>query len=355
MKNAFNQTKLNKKGRIIMKNHWEILIVLIVVFLGSCATPNEPIVSSDDQKLEIEMHYQTVGYARDFYLADENIFIAEDQGGISIFDHSGNFVYRSNDVVQKAKFIQVTEEDTVIHVYGSLNNSSPKFINYKYANLDSLADFFSITGNTDDTEDLLIKKTGEKRYIFYWTNNLNFKYAELYYNVEFSYWTIQYLDNNLFNFPTTLRRFDMFENMFFIAAEQVGVCILQMDDFVIDIKAYINTAGEARDVKFVDNMIFVACQEEGFEIIDVTDIDNPISIFQTDTSGYAQSIDVDGDLLSVASGGGGLYVYDISDLGNIKKLGRLSTEIGYTYKTVIKDGNIYAATKEGVFKISANN
>jgi hypothetical protein len=36
-------------------------------------------------------------------------------------------------------------------------------------------------------------------------------------------------------------------------------------------------------------------------------------------------------------------------------LGNLSNEIGYTYKTFIKDGKVYAATKDGVYKINVIN
>ena len=53
-----------------MKKISILLIIFVAILFGSCAIPNEPKISNY-QKLDIETHYQTVGYARDFHLTDD--------------------------------------------------------------------------------------------------------------------------------------------------------------------------------------------------------------------------------------------------------------------------------------------
>ena len=61
---------------------------------------------------------------------------------------------------------------------------------------------------------------------------------------------------------------------------------------------------------------------------------------------------MDGHYLAVASGGGGVYLFDIADKNSIKLAGHLKeSEIGYAYKVKIAGGYVYAATKTGLYKL----
>jgi len=57
----------------------------------------------------------------------------------------------------------------------------------------------------------------------------------------------------------------------------------------------------------------------------------------------------------ISAGGSGVYLYDISDKQNPEYLDRIDdSEIGYTYKVLIKNGIIITASRSGISKISIN-
>ncbi|MCD4818591.1 MAG: hypothetical protein K8S23_07850 [Candidatus Cloacimonetes bacterium] len=323
-----------------MKRYLILLIIFVVILLGSCAIPNEPKIDND-QKLEIETYYQTVGYARDVYVTNENVFIAEDQAGFSIFNLDGSFILQYTASIDNARLITVLEEDSLLFVYDIYSDPAAILV-FDISNLPEISIKPPITGQTGGIEDLIIKRNEESG-----DNEVSWTYEN---KVRFgTYNGIWEGQANFNSYQNSVAGLDYSEENIFVCGEQIGVYISSRE--TSDLQNTINTAGQALDVRFVDNKIFVACREEGLEIIDVLDIQNPNLIYSTDTSGYAQSIDVEGDILAVASGGGGLYVYDISNLENVTLIGNLSAEIGYTYKTFIKNGKIYAATKDGVYKI----
>jgi hypothetical protein len=80
-----------------------------------------------------------------------------------------------------------------------------------------------------------------------------------------------------------------------------------------------------------------------------------VEIFWQNTSGYAQNLDVYGNYLVVASGGGGAYLFDVKDPENAELIDRIDDdEIGYVYQVRFFEGAIYAATKRGVYKLKIN-
>ena len=345
MKNAFKRNKLIKKGKNTMKKYSILLISLVAILFGSCAVPNEPKIITEPPpeppKLEIETHYQTVGYARDVFVTNENVFIAEDQGGFSIFDIAGDFILRYNQSIDNARLIKVLEEDSLLFVYDIYSDPAAILV-FDLSSLPEISIKPPITGQTGGIEDLIINRNEETE-----NNEVSWTYEN---KVRFgTYNGIWEGQANFNSYQNSVAGLDYSDDNIFVCGEQIGVYISSRQTG--ELENTIDTNGQALDVRFVDNKLFVACREEGIEVFDVLDIQDPSLIYSTDTSGYAQSIDVEGDILAVASGGGGLYVYDISDLENVTLTGKLSAEIGYSYKTFIKDGKIYAATKNGVYKI----
>ncbi|MDA3814283.1 MAG: hypothetical protein PF570_08525 [Candidatus Cloacimonetes bacterium] len=72
-----------------MKRIMKVSFLFFVLFhLLSCATPNEP--ASVEGVLNIEHHFEVSGYARDVFVSDSFLYIAEDQAGYTIYDLASN-------------------------------------------------------------------------------------------------------------------------------------------------------------------------------------------------------------------------------------------------------------------------
>jgi hypothetical protein len=87
-------------------------------------------------------------------------------------------------------------------------------------------------------------------------------------------------------------------------------------------------------------------------VIDVTDPANPVLLSTVDTDGYAQKIDVSNEYVAVASGGGGVYVFDRTNPAAPTLLHHVESLIDYTYVAALKGDLVFAGTKSGVFKIN---
>ena len=143
----------------------------------------------------------------------------------------------------------------------------------------------------------------------------------------------------------------MDENFIYLAYQQLGLNIVDINTGLE--VSLTDTDGDARNVTIVDNYAFISDRQEGFPNLDISDVSNPTFVSQKDTDGFTRNIDVEGNYMVVASGGGGVYLYDISNIDDPEFLDRVDdSEIGYTYKTLIKDGIIFVATRRGVAKFS---
>jgi len=312
--------------------------IIIIIIFTSCAKSTEPVSSEDI--LKIDMFYSTIGYARDIFVSDSLLYIAEDQSGFSIYNHLTIAQYCNITAeFENARLISAVEEDSILFVYDRYGESAGIRV-------------FDISDLTDPQEDMLLTGRNIEAIKTYANDNgtieiLATKENKYYYG-EYNgdYWLAYY-----FIFPNYLMGFDVDSTCIYIAGEQIGLYVT--DRTTGDILSITDTPGEVLAVKLVNNYVFIADKQEGFSIIDISNKENPEIIFQQDTSGWAQSIDVEGNYLVIGSGGGGVYLYDISDVQNPQFIDRMDDAvIGYTYKVKFWNGKIFAATKKGVYKLS---
>lgn len=325
-----------------------ISYIIIIAIITGCAKSTEPVGS--EGILKIDMVYSTVGFARDIFVSDSLLYIAEDQGGFSIYNHSTNTQYCNFTAeFENVRLISVVEKDSIL-----FNYDSKLFVYDRYGDYAGIR-VFNISDLTDPQEEMLL--TGRdieaiKTYAYddgtieiLATKKNEYWYGEYDGAVWYTYF-YRY-------FPNYLTGFDVDSSYIYLGGEQLGLYIVDRTATTLNILSITDTQGEAIDVKLVNNYVFIADKQEGFAIIDVSDIYNPEIIFQKDTSGWAQSIDVEGNYLIIGSGGGGVYLYDISDIQNPQFIDRMDDAIiGYTYKVEFSNGKIFAATKKGVYKLS---
>ncbi len=100
---------------------------------------------------------------------------------------------------------------------------------------------------------------------------------------------------------------------------------LKLFPFVITLAGSYDTAGEAWDMVLSGNHAFVADYSSGLQIVDISDLANPVLAGNYDTSGQVRGLAVSGDHAFLADGSPGLLVVDISDPTNPTLAGSYNT------------------------------
>ena len=315
------------------------LLLLTILLLASCADFLEPIINNGE--LVIEAIIPTIGFARDVFVSDDYIYIAEDQAGFSIYDKTNNLLvthYYGN--IENARLIQAVDAIKQVFVYDQYGSPAAIMV-YDITDPSNPAEMPPITGQTGDIEALVCDIQPDNSIDVLWTHTNIYQYGN-YDNI--------WLGSYAYNFPNAVGGFDIVDTLLFVTGEQRGLYITNRNDGTII--SEVNTPGTAVDVKVYGNYAYIADKEYGISVIDISDITRPELIYNHDTSGYAQRIDAEGDYLAVASGGGGVYLFDISDRAQPEFTDRWDdSDIGYTYDVDIHEGEVFVATREGVYRM----
>ncbi len=333
-----------------MKNIKKVSCLFFVLFLLlSCAKPSEP--ASVEGSLNIEHIFEISGYARDIFVTDSYLYVAEDQAGYTIFDinsnemisHHVSYIMETDPIMfENVRLISAVEDENLLFVY---DRYGPASINvFDMTNKVEPEFLFQHQGNTDGIIQLESDVSSIGGVDLLWTNGGKYNFARF-----DQFW--QSLD--YYEFPNSVERFDVDASKVYISAEQLGFHIINRSNG--DILSTTNTDAEALDVKIVDNYAIVALRQAGFAVYDISSALAPTFVCQKETSEYIYTIDVEDDNMVLGSHTGGVYLYDISDITNPVLVGNLdSDKIGYTYEAVLHNNKIYASTRQGVYKIEIN-
>ncbi len=323
-------------------------IIVSVLFFAGCAKPNEPAATA--KIMQVEYFFKTIGEARDIYITDDLVYVAEDQGEYSIYNYQINEqVLQHDGDMDNARLISLEEETNTLFVYDRYG-SPAQILTYDVTDPYNPVPLDNIVGGTGGIEEIkTFRGEGGIVDIYFTRNETN---HEIFYgNYDGNYLTPVY---NYTSFEHNLYGFDLDDDYFYLSYQQLGLLIISKETG--EIVSITDTDGDARDVKIVDNFAYITDRYEGFAIIDLTDVSNPVKLSQEDTSGYTRNIDVEGNYMVISAGGSGVYLYDITDKSAPQYLDRVDdSEIGYTYKALIRNGTIIVATRMGIAKISINS
>ena len=328
------------------------LTFVAAILLFSCAKPNKPFTPTESN-LKTVNFYPTTGYARDFSILKNHLFVAEDQSGFAIFDlNSDTLIIHFTENIQNARLISAVERDTTstLVVYDTFGGPASLML-YDISDVSNPILFSNIIENTGGIETMVASVVNDTLNISLSRNSSGtheFKISEL---IQiYGQWFLSELLTNS-NFDYDVHNFSENNGKYYIGNEQNGIAVL--DEESGDIQEYIDTPGSAYDVKKSDNYLFVADRHEGFEVYKA---DTKEMIYHYDTSGYAKQLEINDKYAVVASGGGGIYVFDISNPEEVSLIGRIDdSEIGYTYKAKIVNDKIFVATRNGVYELGVNN
>ena len=111
-----------------MKNIKKVSCLFFVLFLLlSCAKPSEP--ASVEGSLNIEHIFEISGYARDIFVTDSYLYVAEDQAGYTIFDinsnemisHHVSYIMETDPIMfENVRLISAVEDENLLFVYDSI-------------------------------------------------------------------------------------------------------------------------------------------------------------------------------------------------------------------------------------------
>ena len=337
------------KGNILkMKKYIILITAILVLLLSGCAKRNTPWQNEDI--LTLNKQIQVVGDPLDIAFDNENIYVALDQGGISIINNA-------NYSQKWYTMLTSSDESTVtlfkIRKVGVVGEYHRLFLNETDAtdrieiidnsNLDSLRIIDSITGATQDIQDMKVQKIA---------NPVDDNVIEIIYsagrNVHYGKYNGNLWLGSTFSIypPASASGIDFDDSYIYVAAEQRGLLIYDRNS--LEMISEIAIPGEAQKVKVVGNYAYLACRQGGFTIVNIADKNEPLLMSNFDTTGYATSIDVKGNYAVVSSGGGGIYLFDVSSPSN-PLLKQNITSAGYTNNAKFYNNLlIVAARDEGI-------
>ncbi len=167
-----------------------------------------------------------------------------------------------------------------------------------------------------------------------------------------------------------LKDFSFNEGFYFGANGYAGVSCWNMWGFFQDLDnniaynfiSYADTPGEADQVAFANNKLYVADVHMGLQVLDVEFTDEaPVMTLREDlaykTSSFARCVDANVHHLVVGSRGGGIYYFSLDGSGNPTFKEQLpKKDIGYVVEVRLDGDDLYVLSRElGVVKININN
>ena len=161
-----------------------------------------------------------------------------------------------------------------------------------------------------------------------------------------------------FNTPGSARNVVVSGKYAYVAEEQNGLRIIDISDPTNPIEVgYYDTPGTAHAVAVKNQYAYIADDVSGIRILDVSDPSLPVSVGVYDTQGEAYDLEVKSnqDILYIADGSQGLKILNVADAGNPVSLGGVNTP-GSAYElTVIGGYALIADSLGGMRTISVSN
>ncbi|WP_371805208.1 NosD domain-containing protein [Candidatus Lokiarchaeum ossiferum] len=137
------------------------------------------------------------------------------------------------------------------------------------------------------------------------------------------------------------------ENFAYVVYEQNGLDILDISDPANPTLCsnYYSGGGNSFDIEVQDGIAYIADGELGILVLNVNNVYSPqFMTYLNDGYGYTRGLTVEGDILYVADGIGGLETYNISDPYNIVECDEFGSNDSFeAWDVVIEDHYAYVA------------
>lgn len=343
-------------GRITMLRRLILLLIIMIVIFG-CAKKNTE--WKETHSLNLVGTVPLVGNPIDMDAGENTLYVAEDNGGLSIVNLTDmtkkwhTFVY--NPPPNTMNLVRVRKLSV-------LESQNKLFINevgatdliriLDISDTDTLLAVADITGGTSAILDMKFNEIINPQDSFtmegLFCNGNSFKIGK--YDGDANMW---FGITQEITTPAVANGFFATSGLIYIAAQQRGLVIY---DRATGAKiSEIDLPGEAQKVTVVGNYAYLPCRQAGLQIVDVTNPASPVIRGSFDTTGYATTVDIWGNYALVSSGAGGVYLLDIANPENPLLRDNL-TACGYTNLAKFHAGKIIVAARDNgimIYEIAA--
>ncbi len=325
-----------------------VLIAAALLLLIGCAKRNP--AWQDPELLSLVKQISVAGNPMDLSFDDDWIFVAQDQGGISVIDRN-DFSHRwwpevnppsADAVMARIRGVSAVGKHKIL--FASEYWAADKIRVIDYSNPDSLRLLDSITGGSDNLKSIFfqaIENPTDENIIegFFsvggseprarYTRYNGYSYVGSDYNIVTTPWVPEHVDAN--------------QTHVFLAMGQRGLMIYDRQSQ--QKLSELTLPGEALYVKVKGNYAWLACRQAGLCVVNIADPTWPILVSTFDTTGYATTVDLKGNHAVVSSGGGGIYLFDASNPANPRLLQNITT-LGYTNNAKFCDDLLLVAARD---------
>ena len=307
-----------------------VLSSIFILLFISC---HRPIPDENGYTFRILSTCSLPGYAEDVDIANDLVYVADNQGGLQIVDISNpENPFIIGEYISEKSIVGVAVRDTFAYLAVSHSQGGIRIVNVAepqnpvFVGEDNWYYGYSVVAPQNDT---------------------------MFVYVAGGYWFVVE-DVSFPQYPSFVRRFAtpgnvkgiyVIDSIVFLACEQMGLHIFNLakpdSEALI---AWLDTPSNARNIFVEDDYAFIADGRAGLIIIDVSNPQNPIFTGQYNTPDYANDIFVSGNLAFVADGGGGLQVIDIENPADPVSYGEI--EIPYANGVNVRHDTIYVADRD---------
>ncbi len=331
----------------MLKRIITLIIVMLIVF--GCARKSTE--WKEKHTLDLAVTVPVVGNPLDLDAAGSYVYVAEDQGGLSIInlnDYSKKWytqIYdETGNIMPLIKTSRISVVPSLNRLFINEREGSDEIRSVDITDLDSLFLVDRITGGTADIQNMKFRDVSG--------NGSQFVY-EGYYCLggDVSYGKFGIHDSSFPAYWSVTKSYELpeangaafIDQYVYVAAEQRGLAIF---DFYNETQVGVcDLPGEAQKVKVVGNYAYLPCRQDGLQIVDVTNPAAPVKVSSYDTSGYATNVDIWNDYAIVGSGGGGVYLFDITNPADPVLKDHI-TDCGYVNNVMFYDGKALVASRD---------
>jgi len=320
-----------------------------MIALLSCAKKSTQ--WTENHVLQLTSEFPVVGNPVDLDAAGSKIYVAEDQGGLSIMnlDNSSkvwltSVVSVDGDTVALKKIRKISYISSLNLLFLNETDGSDLIRIISTSNPDSLSLIESVTGGTSDLRDMKFRAITEvgSPYVYegIFVTGPQVKYG---YSRElipglppvFTPETIEPL--------ATPNGAEITASHVFVAADQRGLLIYNRSTGAQI--GEVDLPGEAQKVKIVGSYAYLACRQDGLQIVNVGNPAAPVKVGSFDTSRYATNVDIWNNYAIVSSGGGGVYLFDVTNPANPVLKDNI-TNCGYVNNVKFLNGKALVASRD---------
>ena len=320
-------------------------VVVVLVLLSGCARQGSPVDAGNGEEsggYRLVDTFPIVGYAEDIEIAGGVGVVAASQGGLVILDMT----------------------DPVSPVYLGTGSTSFRAEACAYAPADSLAfvtdgtsgvrifdisdpadPINSVSHQTTRARDVTVEMVaaGELYHLYVADGEGGFRSAKLWYDEVWEQWFLTELERVHPN--GSARGICRVGDLVYLAMEEIGLAIYDVTNPSSMVAlGTVDTPGEARAVVASGDYAYVADWRAGLQVIDISDPLSPEIVGEAPTVGNAAGIDYADGKVYVADHIGGLRVFDVSDPTEPEEVGHFDTP--YANEALVWGAYIYVADRD---------